>query len=678
MREAMTKKIMVLGVDGFDPKFAKYLMDQGKMPNLQQFVKRGSAREDLVMLGAMPTVTPPMWTTLATGAYAGTHGITGFHNGHPSKIDTRVYALDSRDCRAEQLWNVFAEAGKKTLVWHWPGASWPPTSDSPNLSVVDGTQPAAINLGVGMADWETVVTAKENISTLKYIAHDARENTGAGCVLTDLDDVVATGAEDERSARMKRILGNGSNEVVNYIMDENDFETESLGHVNVSRVGSPIKEPINWVNVPEGAKEFTILMANGYVRRPALILKNEAGVYDKVAIYKSKKEEKPIVVLEKGVLNFDVTDEIVVNEEVKVVNRNMQIIELSEDGSELELWMTYALDQGKDAVWHPKTLYQDVLHNVGCVPSVTMGGASDPEIAQKLLLPAWDHYCAWQADALDYLMDQFDVIFSHLHNVDGIGHQVWHFAKDNNHWGADAQTYQGFMEYTYKQTDDYLGKFLHRLDEGWTIIITADHGLMTEEEYPLGMGEGGTNGTIMQDLGYTVFKKDEKGNVLRELDLTKTKAIAYRGIYININLKGRYEYGIVEPEDKYELERQIIDDLYNYRDPKTGKRVIALALRRKDAAVFGLNSPDCGDIVYFVEEGFNIIHMDSLSTQEGACHTSVSPLFVAAGPGVKAGYTTERVIREVDVAPTVAVLGGVRMPAQCEGAPVYQILSDEF
>ena len=58
---------------------------------------------------------------------------------------------------------------------------------------------------------------------------------------------IATGAEDERSARMKRILGNGSNEVVNYIMDENDFETESLGHVNVSRVGSPIKEPINWV-----------------------------------------------------------------------------------------------------------------------------------------------------------------------------------------------------------------------------------------------------------------------------------------------------------------------------------------------------------------------------------------------------------------------------------------------
>ena len=28
---------------------------------------KGSCREDLVLLGANPTVTPPMWTTLATG-----------------------------------------------------------------------------------------------------------------------------------------------------------------------------------------------------------------------------------------------------------------------------------------------------------------------------------------------------------------------------------------------------------------------------------------------------------------------------------------------------------------------------------------------------------------------------------------------------------------------------------
>ena len=680
MNKAMTEKVMVLGVDGFDPKLAKYLMDQGKMPNLKKFVEKGSAREDLVLQGAMPTVTPPMWTTLSTGAYAGTHGITGFHNNHLKKLDTKVYALDSRMCHAEQLWNVFAEAGKKTLVWHWPGASWPPTTTNENLAVVDGTQPAAVNLGVAMADWDTLITAKESISAVKYVAHDARENTGAGCILTDLDDVVADeGAREGAQTRLQGVIGgNASGEIQHYVMGESDFEPETLGKINVSRAGSPIKEPHNWAYAPEGAKEFTILIANGYVRRPALILRNPDGLYDRVAIYKSKKEKEPFVVLEKNKLVCDVTDTIVVDDIEKTVNRNMCLLHLAEDGSELELWLTYALDQNKDSVWHPKTLYQEVVNNVGVVPAVSMVSGINPEYVEEILLPAWDNYCHWQASALHYLMDEFDVIFSHLHNVDAIGHQLWHFGKEGNKWGKDGKTYQKFMEDTYRQTDDYLGRFLDRLDDGWTIIITSDHGLITEEFEPLGMGEGATNGTVMKDLGYTVFKKDENGNDLRELDLSKTKAIAYRGIHININLKGRYEGGIVDPKDQYELERQIIDDLYNYRDPKTGRRIIALALRRKDAAVFGLNSEECGDIIFFVEEGFNVIHMDSLSTQEGACHTSVSPIFVAAGPGIKSGYVTDRVIRQVDVAPTVAVLGGVRMPAQCEGAPVYQILSETF
>ena len=33
-------------------------------------------------------------------------------------------------------------------------------------------------------------------------------------------------------------------------------------------------------------------------------------------------------------------------------------------------------------------------------------------------------------------------------------------------------------------------------------------------------------------------------------------------------------------------------------------------------------------------------------------------------------------IREVDVAPTVSALLNIPIPAQCEGAPVYQILKE--
>lgn len=209
-------------------------------------------------------------------------------------------------------------------------------------------------------------------------------------------------------------------------------------------------------------------------------------------------------------------------------------------------------------------------------------------------------------------------------------------------------------------------------------MITSDHGLITEENHPPGLGEGGVNGTVMAELGYTVFKKDEQGNILRQLDWSQTKAIASRGGHIYLNLKGRYATGIVEPEDQYELEAQIISDLYNYRDAHTNKRVVAMALRNKDAAILGLDGPESGDIIFFMEEGFNIIHMDSLSTQSGYFDTSVSPIFVAAGKGIKANYTIERMIRQVDFAPTMAVLGGVDMPAQCEGAPMYQIFTEKF
>ena len=182
----------------------------------------------------------------------------------------------------------------------------------------------------------------------------------------------------------------------------------------------------------------------------------------------------------------------------------------------------------------------------------------------------------------------------------------------------------------------------------------------------------------MQELGLTALKKDENGNDMKEIDWEHTYAVASRANHIYLNLKGRYDHGIIDPEDQYEWEEEIMTRLYGYKDKKTGKRIIALALRNKDAVLLGLGGPDSGDIIYFNAEGYNYDHGESLGTCWGDADTSVQPIFIAAGPGVKEGYETERVIREVDFAPTIAVLGGVRMPAQCEGAPVYQIFTEEY
>ena len=673
----MKNKVLVLGVDGLDPRLTKKYMDKGVMPNFTEFQKRGSAREDLVMLGAMPTITPPMWTTLATGAYAGTHGVTDFWNPHPTDLDTLVYSFDSRNCKAEPLWNVFAEAGNKTLVYHWPGSSWPPTSDSENLHVVDGTQPSNINIAVGTAEWGQWIEASTTINEA-HVDEVEADDSGAGCVLSDLEvEEKEAGTENGLDMSLKAKV------LKNMIMNEHEGECAGVSKPEFEEVKTtlPLKDAKGWANAPEGCKEFIIPVSGGMERRPALVIPNEEGKYTKVEIYKSKKADAPIAVLDtpKEVVN-DIFDTVSKKGEKIDVVRQAILIELAEDGSSVEMWYGNAMEANNDMLFHPKSLLKQIQEKAGQLRSVSMMIGDSPKCAMEIFSPLWESYSEWQGNAINALIEEngYDVVFSHLHNVDIAGHTFWENAKYRPHKAFyDETLIQDVMERFYVDTDVYLGRFMHLLDEGWDIIITSDHGLVCAEEdepaVPIG-DPFGVNIKVMEELGYTVMKKDENGNSLREIDWEKTTAVAQRGIYIYINLKGRNPHGIVDPADQYELERKIIDDLYSYR--WNGKRIVSLAVRKKEAAHFGLDGYNTGDIIYFNEEGFNRIHGDSISTYHGYADTSVSPIFMAAGPNIKKDYITDRVIREVDVAPTVAMLGGVRMPAQCEGAPVYQIFED--
>lgn len=677
-RKALTNKIIVLGVDGMDPRLSKKYLEKGVMPNLQKFIDRGSSREDLMLLGGVPTVTPPMWTTLSTGAYPNTHGITCFFAQDHENLDCLLYNLDSRKCKAEQLWNVFAEAGKKTLVWHWPGSSWPPTSDNENLAVVDGMQPSAVNAGIAGIDATKLIFASEKLQAVEFLPDTAEIAPGAGCIIDNVEELM----EDTSEKNDVLKAASGGHDLRNIILTEADDEIHSLMQMNADTIKSPIKAAVGWAKAPENAKEFYIIVGKGTSRRPALILQNEEGIYDTVAVYNSKKDEEPYTVIKNGTITYNVMDSVPDDDGNKIACvRHYQILEIAPDGSDVKMLLNIAMDISRDDCWSPKFLYKDITENVGHVPARPVVSCANEILAKESEVPMYGYYVDWQADCLTYLMknNKFDVIFSHLHNVDSMGHQFWHYAKHQEEWGNNEEFYQELMEEVYVQTDEYLGRFLPFLDDGWTIIITSDHGLITQEHLGVILGEpGGMSVPVMAELGYTVMVKDKSGNDTKEVDWSKTRAVANRGDHIYINLKGRNPQGIVDPEDKYELESQIIDDLYNYRDPKTGKRVIALALHNKEAAILGMDGPECGDVVYFSEEGFTKIHADSLPTQYGYADTSVSPIFVAAGQGIQEGLKTDRVIRQVDVAPTLAVLGGVRMPAQNEGSIVHQILTEEF
>ncbi len=190
-----------------------------------------------------------------------------------------------------------------------------------------------------------------------------------------------------------------------------------------------------------------------------------------------------------------------------------------------------------------------------------------------------------------------------------------------------------------------------------------------------GIGElSGINAKVMSDLGYTAVKAINAEKGLWEIDWSKTRAINSRTSYIYINLKGREQEGIVEPEDYDDLVQQIISDLYAYRDPVHGERVVSFAMTREEMECVGMGGPHCGDIFFQMRPDFQLEHANCPNqvTNNGY---SVGCVCMMVGAGIKA-ETLSRPIRNVDIVPTICHLVGNRMPANVEGGVIYQALAE--
>jgi len=699
--KALTEKVLLLGIDGMDPRFTKRLVEEGKLPNVKKLMDAGACRDDLVLLGANPTITPPMWATLATGAYPMTHSIQDF-NLSGEDLEITYTAIYSTYMKAEPLWDVTAKAGKKTLLMHWPGGAWPPTLDDENLMVIDGSSPGAACSVSNAIDFDTVFIASTKAQKPSWMPYSIRTSDVQG---DETLGYLGLPQKSSQSPEAKELMAKyykeyaELNEVPGYTTPAH-FITNSIQFEDTTKEFSgrglmwdladfpstcsisPVFPPQQWgFEVPADAKEFVMLTLGGKVVRYCLILKDESGKYNKVAMYADKAKDEPIAVLENDVYTPYVMDVVPTATGMEQVHRTFRVLEIAEDGSYVRIWASRAMSCVNDSVWQPKALFKEIVENVGqLVPTSQMTG-NDPDMILKCNLPQWQMAAEWQSKVMHHMIENHgvEVIFSHMHNIDLMSHNYIKYMKERATSKITEAQATAYAETTYKVTDDYLGSFLHLMDEGWTIILFSDHALICPEAEAHVIGENcGVCVDPFRAMGYTVMKKDENGNDLPEVDWSQTKAIQTRSNSIYINLKGRQPHGIVDPADKYELEEQIITDLYGYKDEKTGHRIVSLALHNKDAVLLGLGGPTGADIVFFVHDDYCYDHGNGLSTACGYNDTSLSPIFIAAGPGIKQNFRTTRYVREVDIAPTAAVLLGVDIPAECEGAPAYQILTENM
>ncbi len=107
-------RLLLVGWDAADWKLIHPLIDSGRMPTLQRIVEDGVSG---TLASMEPSLSPLLWTSIATGKRAYDHGIHGFTQVDP--LSGRVVPMAAADRRCKALWEILEERGLKSHVIGW-------------------------------------------------------------------------------------------------------------------------------------------------------------------------------------------------------------------------------------------------------------------------------------------------------------------------------------------------------------------------------------------------------------------------------------------------------------------------------------------------------------------------------------------------------------------------------
>ena len=132
-------KVIVIGIDGMDPKITDKLIDEDKLPNFKKLADEGSYMN---LNTSYPPHSPVAWTSIATGTNPGKHNIFDFirrnkENYIPelslSKSVSGIAGTDYESyVKTDPFWRITSNKKIPTNVIRWP-VTFPPERVEGNL-----------------------------------------------------------------------------------------------------------------------------------------------------------------------------------------------------------------------------------------------------------------------------------------------------------------------------------------------------------------------------------------------------------------------------------------------------------------------------------------------------------------------------------------------------------------
>jgi len=522
-RLPMSRKTLILGMDGIEPKIVERMLRAGRLPHFRRLVEMGGLHR---ITSSIPPHSPVAWANFISGAGPGVHGIFDFIGRDPQtylphlsiarvepakrnlKVGDLVLPVSSGtvEClrRGPAFWQSLEDHGIPTTMFRLP-SDFPPTGRSgraisdlgtPDLLGTWGTfsfyttRPPAKPEDVSGGDVYKV-TVRDHVIRTKL--HGPRNDLRKGAPRCAIDLTIYL---DPVAPAAKIVVGDKQ-----LLLREREWSE-----------WAQVRFPMLWRHGVSGVCKFYLKSARPDFR--------------------------------------------------------LYVTPIQIDPSAPALPITT-----------PASYAQQLYRRFGFF--YTQGMPEDTKVYSSGLLDA-DEYLQ-QSDLVlnerlamyDYELARFDdgLLFFYFSNTDRHGHMFW-WARDPAHPAHDpklAPRYASIIESLYETMDGVVGKALRRLRREDRLIVLSDHGFAPfYRSFQLNSWLRDNKYLVTWDSG------EAQPDIFGCADWGYTKAYALGLNCLYLNVEGREGQGIVRPgEERDALAREIAQRLLAVRDPQNGRQVIS-------------------------------------------------------------------------------------------------------
>ena len=615
------KRVVVLGLDGLDHGLTSRLLDEGKLPNLARLRDTGNFNS---LASTLPPISPVAWSTFQTGVNPGKHNIFDFLTPDETTYRPKLSSVEIRSRT-----KGFGVGPLKFL-----------RRQIHDVRMLRKSQPfwsVLSEYGIFNCVIRVPITfPPERLNGVQL---------SAMCV----PDLRGTQGTFSQYTTCERSDGHKTGGEVHYVARNGDtIECELVGPPNADAPeAGEMRLPFSVQIISSDQAELTI---NGAKHRITL------GRY---------------------------TDWITVSFRIgwrSSVQGVCRFMLLSVE-PEFNLYVTpIHIDPANPAmaIGYPKVYPIYLAKRQGTY--ATLGLAEDTWGLSEEVLE--DQHFLQQCSDID--IEREEMFFDGLEKVpegfcvcvfdgtDRMQHMFWRYL-DESHPARPPQVPAAFMtaiEDLYGRMDDLVGRTMARCDgEDTLLMVLSDHGFNT-------FRRGVDLNRWLEERGYLVVKDSERTrDSLAGVDWSRTRAFALGLTGIYINLEGRFEQGIVKPEEAGDLRDEIAAELRTLLDPQTGETAIK-SVYQATRAYRGPYKENAPDLIVGYAGGYRVswdaavgrtsteVFSDNTKAWSGdhCVDPSVVPGVLFANHAIQADNP-----RLLDIAPTVLDLFGCPVPDYMDG-----------